>query len=177
MVDGIVQDGLTDAFEKMHMGLCTENLAKTFGINREETDEFAKQSYQKAAKARDNGILAKEIIPVKIAGRKGKPDEIVEVDEEISKVSFEKMPHLNPCFQRDTGTITAANASSINDGAAACILMSEAAVKKYNCTPLAKVIAYADAAIDPIDFGIAPAYAIEKVTMTNLFLFKLYISL
>ncbi|KAH9389904.1 Acetyl-CoA acetyltransferase, mitochondrial [Tyrophagus putrescentiae] len=160
MVDGIVQDGLTDAFEKIHMGLCTENLAKTFAINREDTDEFAKQSYLKAAKARDSGILAKEITPVKIPGRKGKPDEIVEVDEEISKVSFEKMPHLNPEIRAPSPL---PNASSINDGAAACILMSEAAVKKYNATPLAKVIAYADAAIDPIDFGIAPAYAIEKL--------------
>ena len=144
------------------MGLCAENLAKIFGISREDTDEFAKQSYLKAIKARDTGILAKEIVPVVISGRKGKPDITVQDDEEISKVNFEKMPYLNPVFQKD-GTITAANASSLNDGAAACVLMSESAVKQFNAIPLAKVIAYADAAVEPIDFGIAPSAAIEKV--------------
>lgn len=168
MVDGVVQDGLTDAFDKIHMGLCTENLAKTFSITREDTDEFAKQSYTRAGKARDAGLLAKEIVPVVIPGRKGKPDITVRDDEEIAKVNFEKMPYLSPCFQKD-GTITAANASSLNDGASACILMSESAVKKYNVTPLAKVIAYADAAVDPIDFGIAPAYAIEKLLSKTRF--------
>ena len=163
MIDGVVQDGLTDAYDKLHMGVCTENLAKTFGITREETDEFAKQSYMRAGKARDSGILAKEIVPVVIPGRKGKPDITVRDDEEIAKGNFEKMPYLSPCFQKETGTITAANASSLNDGAAACVLMSESAVKKYNATPIAKVIAYADAAVEPIDFGIAPAFAIEKV--------------
>lgn len=162
MVDGVVQDGLTDPFNKIHMGLCTENLARTFAISREDTDEFAKLSYTRAAKARDSGLLTKEIVPVVIAGRKGKADITVRDDEEIAKGNFEKMPYLSSCFQKD-GTITAANASSLNDGAAACVLMSEAAVKKYNVSPIAKVIAYADAAVDPIDFGIAPAYAIDKV--------------
>lgn len=162
MIDGVVNDGLTDAFDNLHMGVCTENLAKKSGITREESDEYAKQSYLRAAKARDSGVHLKEIVPVVIPGRKGKPDLVVKEDEEISKVNFEKMPYLNGVFQKD-GTITAANASTLNDGAAACVLMSEAAVKKYNVKPLAKVVGYADAAIEPIDFGIAPAYAIEKV--------------
>lgn len=146
------------------MGLCTENLAKTFGITRDDTDEFAKQSYVRAMKSRDNGIHSLEIVPVVIPGRKGKPDVTVKDDEEISKVNFDKMPYLNPVFQKD-GTITAANASSLNDGAAACILMSETAVNKYHVSPIAKVIGYADAAVEPIDFGIAPSYAIEKVCL------------
>ena len=162
LTDGVVRDGLTDAFDQIHMGLCTENLAQTFQITREDTDEFAKQSYQRAAKAKENGIHAKEIVPVVIAGRKGKPDVTVTDDEEIAKVNFDKMPFLNPVFKKE-GTITAANASSLNDGAAACILMSESAISKYNVTPMAKVLGFADAAIEPKDFGIAPAYAIEKV--------------
>lgn len=166
MIDGVVDDGLTDAFDKTHMGVFTESLAKKFGITREETDEFAKTSYLRAAKARDSGVHQKEIVPVVIAGRKGKPDLVVKEDEEIGKVNFEKMPYLNGAFQKD-GTITAANASSLNDGAAACVLMSETAVKKYSVIPLAKVVGYADAAIEPADFGIAPAFAIEKVTFAS----------
>ena len=161
-MDGVVRDGLTDAYDQMHMGLCTENLAQTFNITREETDDFARQSYQRAAKARDNGIHSKEIVPVVIPGRKGKPDVTITDDEEIGKVNFDKIPYLNPVFRKD-GTITAANASSLNDGAAACILMSETALSKYGYTPMAKVIGLADAAIEPKDFGIAPAYAIEKL--------------
>ncbi|OTF74475.1 acetyl-CoA acetyltransferase, mitochondrial-like protein, partial [Euroglyphus maynei] len=162
LVDGVVRDGLTDAYDQIHMGLCTENLAQTFNITREETDEFARQSYQRAAKARDNGIHSKEIVPVVIPGRKGKPDVTINDDEEIGKVNFDKIPYLNPVFRKD-GTITAANASSLNDGAAACILMSETALSKYDYAPMAKVISFADAAIEPKDFGIAPAYAIEKI--------------
>ncbi|KAH9426486.1 acetyl-CoA acetyltransferase A, mitochondrial-like [Dermatophagoides pteronyssinus] len=162
LVDGVVRDGLTDAYDQIHMGVCTENLAQTFNITREETDEFARQSYQRAAKARDTGIHAKEIVPVIIPGRKGKPDVTVTDDEEIGKVNFDKIPYLNPVFRKD-GTITAANASSLNDGAAACILMSETALSKYDYQPMAKVIGFADAAIEPKDFGIAPAYAIEKL--------------
>lgn len=144
------------------MGLCTEKLAQTFGITRVDSDEFAKQSYCRAAKAKENGIHAKEIVSVVIPGRKGKPDITVTDDEEIAKVNFDKMSYLNPVFKKD-GTITAANASSLNDGAAACILMSETAVSKFNATPMAKIIGFADAAVEPIDFGIAPAFAIEKV--------------
>lgn len=162
LVDGVVRDGLTDAYDQIHMGLCTESLAQTFGITREETDDFAKQSYQRAAKAKENGIHAIEIVPIVIPGRKGKPDITLTDDEEIAKVNFDKMRFLNTVFKKD-GTITAANASSLNDGAAACILMSETAIDKYNVTPLAKVLAYSDAAIEPKDFGIAPAYAIEKL--------------
>lgn len=162
MQDGILHDGLTDPYDKIHMGVCTENLAKTYGITREETDEFAKQSYMRSTTARDTGIHALEIVPVVIPGRKGKPDVTVSVDEEISNCAFEKMPYLNTVFKKD-GTITAANASKLSDGAAACLLMSETAVSKYNVTPMAKVVGYADAAIEPMDFGIAPAFAVEKV--------------
>lgn len=144
------------------MAVCTEALAKKLNITREASDQFAKQSYLKSAQARDNGTLSKEIAPVTIKGKKGKADSVVAEDEEIARVNFDKIPLLNPVFVKD-GTITAANASSLNDGAAACVLMSEEAVKKFGLKPLAKVVDYADAAIEPVDFGIAPVAAIEKV--------------
>ncbi|KPM05835.1 acetyl-CoA acetyltransferase, mitochondrial-like protein [Sarcoptes scabiei] len=168
LVDGVIRDGLTDAYDNIHMGLCAEKLAQTYGISREDSDAFAKQSYHKAAKAKEMGLHDKEIVSVVIPGGKRKSDITVVEDEEIAKVNFDKMPYLNPVFQKD-GTITAANASSLNDGAAACILMSEVALNKYQITPLAKVLDFADAATEPKDFGIAPAYAIEKLlSKTNV---------
>jgi len=161
--DGIVLDGLTDVYKKIHMGLCTENLAQKYEVSREQQDQFAVQSYTRSAKAAESGIFTQEIVPVTIPGKRGKPDVTVTEDEEFKKANFDKFPSLNAVFKRDGGTITAANASSLNDGSAATVLMSEKAVQKFGVKPLAKIIAFADAAVDPVDFGIAPAYAIPKV--------------
>ena len=133
-------------------------------ITRDDQDEYCIRSYKRAQDAAAKGLLAKEIVPVTIPGKRGKPDVVVSEDEEIKKVVFEKVKSLNPAFKKDgTGTITAANASTINDGAAAVVLASVAAVKKYDLKPLAKVVAYADAATESIDFPIAPAAAVQKV--------------
>ncbi|XP_054156422.1 acetyl-CoA acetyltransferase, mitochondrial-like [Oppia nitens] len=160
--DGIVLDGLTDAYSKTHMGLCTEGLAAKYGVTREAQDQFAIESYRRCA--RSAGLFKEEIVPVLIPGKRGRPDITVIEDEEYKKVNFDKIPSLAPVFKKDgTGTITAANASSLNDGAAACVLMSAKALTKFRAKPLAKVIAYADAGVQPEDFGIAPAYAVPKV--------------
>lgn len=161
--DGIIVDGLTDVYNAKHMGECAENLAKKFNITREQQDDFAKQSYSRSASAIKKGIFSSEIVPVTIPGKRGKPDLVVNEDEEVNKANFEKFATLNPVFIRNGGTITAANASSLNDGAAACVLVSQKFLDSHDLKPLAKVISYADAAVEPIDFGIAPAYAIPKV--------------
>ncbi|CAG2107500.1 unnamed protein product [Medioppia subpectinata] len=164
LADGIVVDGLTDAYSQTHMGLCTEALAAKYGITRAAQDEFAATSYKRSARAATAGAFKAEIVPVTIAGKRGKPDVTVTDDEEYKKVNFERMSSLAAVFKKDgTGTITAANASTLNDGAAAAVLMSAAAVKKFGVKPLAKVVAYADAGVEPADFGIAPAYAVPKV--------------
>lgn len=164
LADALLVDGLLDPFKNGHSGDCAENTAKVQNITREEQDDYCIRSYKRAQEAAAKGLLAKEIVPVTIAGKRGKPDVVVSEDEEYKKVVFEKVKSLNPAFKKDgTGTITAANASTINDGAAAVVLASEAAVKKYDLKPLAKVIAYADAATESIDFPIAPAAAVQKV--------------
>jgi acetyl-CoA C-acetyltransferase len=165
LADGLLVDGLLDPFKNGHSGDCAENTAKVQGISRDEQDEYAIRSYKRAQDAASKGLLAKEIVPVTIPGKRGKPDTVITEDEEYKKVVFDKVKSLNPAFKKDgTGTITAANASTISDGAAAVVLASEAAVKKYNLKPLAKVIAYADAAMESIDFPIAPAAAAQKVS-------------
>lgn len=163
MLDAIVIDGLTDSFKGIHMGVCAESTASKYQITREQQDKYAIESYKRSAAAAKDGIFAKEIVPVTIVGTRGKPNTIVSEDEEYKKVNFDKLPTLNTVFKKDGGSITAGNASTINDGAAATVLASEEAVSKYNLKPLAKIIAYADTATDPIDFPIAPALAIPKV--------------
>ncbi|XP_039600447.1 acetyl-CoA acetyltransferase, mitochondrial [Polypterus senegalus] len=162
MEDLIVKDGLTDVYNKFHMGVCAENTAKKSSISREEQDAFAINSYNRSKAAWEKGILEKEIVQVSIP-QKGKPDIIVKEDEEYKRVDFSKVPKLKAVFQKENGTVTAANASTLNDGAAALVLMTANAAKRLNATPLAKIIAFADAAVDPIDFPIAPAYAVPKV--------------
>lgn len=115
--DAIVNDGLTDSFNKIHMGLCAENTASKYGFSREDQDDYAIKSYTRSAKAASDGIFGKEIIPVVIPGKRGKPDVIVSEDEEYKKVNFDKLKTLATVFKKDGGTITAANASSLNDGA------------------------------------------------------------
>lgn len=163
LLDSLVYDGLTDAYKKIHMGNCAENTAKKFNIKREEQDDFAINSYKKTAESVKSGLFEKEIVPVTIPGKKGKPDIIVKEDEEYKRVNFDKLRSIPTFFQREGGTITAANASTINDGAAACVLMTTKAAEKYKVKPLARIVGFADAAVEPIDFPIAPAYAMPKV--------------
>ncbi|KAG8177001.1 hypothetical protein JTE90_006946 [Oedothorax gibbosus] len=163
LLDSLVYDGLTDAYKKFHMGVCGENSAKKLNISRQEQDDFAINSYKKTAKSSESGLFAKEIVPVKIPGKKGKPDTLVDTDEEYKRVNFDKVPQLPTVFQKENGTITAANASTINDGAAACVLMTAQAAERMKVKPLARVVGFADAAVEPIDFPISPAFAIPKV--------------
>uniref|UniRef100_A0A0B6ZL73 acetyl-CoA C-acetyltransferase n=1 Tax=Arion vulgaris TaxID=1028688 RepID=A0A0B6ZL73_9EUPU len=160
--DGIVLDGLTDAYNHCHMGNCAENTAKKFNIGRKEQDEFAVRSYKLSQKSAADGIFKTEIVEVQIPQKKGDPITVSE-DEEYKKANFEKFGTLKPAFQKEGGTVTAANSSTLNDGAAALVLMTSQAAKQHGLTPLARIVGFADAAIDPIDFPIAPAYAIPKL--------------
>ncbi|CAF1020005.1 unnamed protein product [Rotaria sordida] len=158
--DGIAKDGLTDAYDRIPMGLCAEKTAKKENITRADQDAFAKQSYERTAKAWKEGKYNAEVVPVTVKTKKG--EVIVKEDEEYKKVDFEKMKTLRTAFLKD-GTITAANASKINDGAAACLLMTRQAAGELGCKPLARIIAFADAETAPVDFSIAPSLAIPKL--------------
>jgi len=163
LVDGIVFDGLTDVYNKFHMGNCGENTAKKLEITREQQDEYAISSYQKSAAAWASGLLKNEITEVTIKGKRGKPDTVISEDEEYKKVNFAKFAKLATVFQREGGTVTAGNASTLNDGAGACVLMTAAAAERHGVKPLARIVGFADAATDPIDFPIAPAFATPKL--------------
>ena len=157
LVDGLSRDGLKDAYDDCAMGVCADATAKKYKISREEQDAFAIQSYKRAAAATESGAMGAEIIPVSIPQRKGDPIMMTE-DEEFKKVMFEKIPKLRAAFTKD-GTVTAANASTINDGAACIILASAKAVKKYDLKPIAKVVSFGDAAHEPKWFTTAPTKA------------------
>lgn len=159
--DIILADGLTDVYNKFHMGMCGENTAATLGITRAEQDDYALRSYNLAAAAFKSGRLAKEIVGVPVPQRKGDPILVTE-DEEIFKVDPKKVPTLRSAFKKD-GTITAANASKLNDGAAALVVVSRAAAERLGLKPLALIRGYADAAKAPIDFPIAPADAVNRI--------------
>lgn len=163
LVDGIVHDGLTDVYNKFHMGNCGENTAKKLGITRAQQDEYAISSYKKSAAAWESGILKSEIVDVTLKGKRGKPDTIISEDEEYKKVNFDKFSKLATVFQREGGTVTAGNASTLNDGAGACVLMTAEAAERHGVKPLARIVGFADAATDPIDFPIAPALATPKL--------------
>uniref|UniRef100_A0AAZ3SNZ2 Thiolase N-terminal domain-containing protein n=1 Tax=Oncorhynchus tshawytscha TaxID=74940 RepID=A0AAZ3SNZ2_ONCTS len=139
MEDLIVKDGLTDVYNKFHMGNCAENTAKNSQISREEQDAYAISSYSRSKAAYESGVLAKEIVPVSIPQR-GKPDVVVSEDEEWRRVDFSKVPKLRAVFQKENGTVTAANASTLNDGAAALVLMTVDAAKRLGVTPLARIV-------------------------------------
>lgn len=158
--DLIILDGLWDVYNQIHMGSCAEVCAKEFKFSREELDEFAINSYKRAINATQSGRFKDEIIPVKVTTKKG--EMIVDKDEEPERVIFEKIPSLKPVFEKD-GVVTAANASSINDGAAALLVMSEEKAKQLGYKPLVEIVAQASAAKAPIDFTTAPADAINKV--------------
>ena len=160
MVDGLSKDGLTDVYNQKAMGVCADATAVKYQISREAQDAFAIDSYQRAAAATAAGFFKDEIVPVSIPQRKGDPMLILE-DEEFKKVSFDKIPGLRPAFTPD-GTVTAANASTINDGAAALILASAEAVSKYGLKPVAKIRGFADAEQEPEWFTTTPTIAAPK---------------
>jgi acetyl-CoA C-acetyltransferase len=167
MVDGIVLDGLTDVYNKFHMGNCAENTAKKMGITRQDQDEFAISSYKRSAEAWKNGVFDSQITAVKIPQKRGKADVIVSEDEEYKRVNFDKFGKLSTVFQKENGTVTAGNASTLNDGGAALVLMTAEAAARLNCKPIARIIGFQDAETDPIDFPIAPALAIPKLLEKN----------
>ena len=158
MFDGMVKDGLTDVYDKVHMGICAETCAKSMEISREEQDAFAIESYNRSAKSWNEGRFEDEVIPVEVPQRKG-DSLIISEDEEYKNVKLEKIPTLRPVFDKE-GTITAANASTLNDGASALILMSSDKAKELNITPIARIKSYADAAQEPKWFTTAPAKAL-----------------
>ncbi|PVX44330.1 acetyl-CoA C-acetyltransferase [Flavobacterium sp. 103] len=160
MVDGMQKDGLTDAYDNNAMGVSADLCAAEYKISREEQDNFAIQSYERSAKAWSEGKFDNEIVPVAVPQRKGEPI-LISKDEEFTNVSLEKIPTLNAVFTKD-GTVTAANASTINDGAAAVILMSEEKAISLGLKPLAYIRGYADAAQEPKWFTTSPAKALPK---------------
>ncbi|MBU2490632.1 MAG: acetyl-CoA C-acetyltransferase, partial [Proteobacteria bacterium] len=159
ITDLMVFDGLYEIFYGYHMGLTAENIARTYGISREEQDQMGVLSHTRARKAITDGLFAGEIVPVTIKGRKG--DTVVDTDERPMDTSMEKMAHLRPVFAKD-GTVTAGNASGINDGAAAVLLMSADKAKEMGLTPMAKIRAFASAGIDPAYMGLGPVPAVRK---------------
>ncbi len=159
LVDGMIKDGLWEVYNNYHMGNAAELCVKEFNFSREEQDRFAVQSYKRSADAVENGRFIDEIVPVEIKTRKGTIN--FDTDEEYTNVKFEKIPSLRPVFDKD-GTVTAANASTINDGAAAVILMSKEKAEELGVKPIAKLIGYGDAAQEPEWFTTAPAKAIPK---------------
>ena len=158
LIDGMVKDGLTDVYNKVHMGNCAEICAKEMNISREEQDSFAVESYNRSTKSWEDGKFSEEIVPVSVPQRRG-DDIIISEDEEYKNVKLEKIPALRAVFDKE-GTITAANASTLNDGASAVVLMSASKAKEMGITPLAKIIAYADAAHEAEWFTTAPAKAV-----------------
>ncbi len=160
MEDGMQKDGLVDAYEKVAMGVCADECATEYNFSREDQDNFAIESYTRSAQAWSEGKFADEIVPVEIPQRRGEPV-IFSEDEEYKNVKMEKIPALRAAFTKD-GTVTAANASTINDGGAALVLMSADKAKELNITPIAKIRSYADAAHEPKWFTTAPAKALPK---------------
>lgn len=161
MVDSMVYDGLTDVFNQYHMGITAENLVEQYGISREEQDTFAVNSQQKAVRAQQNGEFDSEIVPVSIPQRKGEPIVVTKDEGVRENVSVEKLSRLRPAFKKD-GTVTAGNASGINDGAAMILVMSEDKAKELNIEPLAVLDGFGSHGVDPSIMGIAPVGAVEK---------------
>jgi len=160
VVDGLLVDGLTDVYDQQHMGTCGDLCATEYNFTREDQDNFAIASYNKSAEAWKKGNYNNEVVPVEIPQRRGEPILFSE-DEEYKNVKMEKIPTLRPVFNKE-GTVTAANASTLNDGAAALVIMSAEKAKELNLKPLAKIKGYADAAQEPKWFTTAPAKALPK---------------
>ena len=158
MVDGMVKDGLTDVYGQVHMGVCADKCATEYNISREDQDNFAIESYKRAAAAWDAGKFDEEIVPVEVPQRRG-DSIVVSKDEEFTNVKMEKIPALRAVFTKE-GTVTAANASTLNDGASALVLMSKEKAEELGVTPIAKIVGYGDAAQDPEWFTTAPSKAV-----------------
>ena len=160
LTDGIQKDGLTDSYDQNAMGVCADACATKYSFSREEQDQYAIQSYKRSANAWKLGQFDDEVVPIEVQQRKGNPI-IIKEDEEFKNVQFDKIASLRPAFTKE-GTVTAANASTLNDGAGALLLMSEKKAKELGLTPIAKIISYADAAQEPKWFTTAPAKALPK---------------
>lgn len=160
LVDGLLKDGLFEAYYKFPMGNCADNTAREMCISREEQDQYAINSYKRVAQAVESGYFKNEIVPVELPQRKGDPL-LFDTDEEYKNVKFDKIPSLRPVFSKE-GTVTAANASTINDGAAAMVLMSKEKADALGIKPIAKIRGFGDAAQDPIWFTTSPALAIPN---------------
>ncbi|TYA71697.1 acetyl-CoA C-acyltransferase [Seonamhaeicola marinus] len=160
LIDGMQKDGLVDAYDENAMGVCADACATEYNFSREDQDKFAIQSYQRSAKAWDTGKFDNEVVPVEVPQRRGEPI-LVAKDQEYTNVKIEKIPALRPAFTKD-GTVTAANASTINDGAAALVLMSKAKAEELGLKPLGTIKSYSDAAHEPEWFTTAPAKALPK---------------
>ncbi|KAL0635934.1 Acetyl-CoA acetyltransferase erg10A, mitochondrial [Maublancomyces gigas] len=160
--DGLIKDGLWDVYNQIHMGNCAENTAKNLSITREDQDNYTIESYRRAKAAWDSGAFDEEVVPVTVASRKG--DVVVAKDEEYEAIKIDKIPTLKPAFQRVGGTVTAANSSTLSDGASAVVLGNRAIAEQYGGSSrvLARIVSYADAATKPIDFPLAPTLAIPK---------------
>lgn len=163
VVDGMIKDGLWDPYGDTHMGICAEKCATLYKIDRKAQDEYAIMSYKRAAEAVQAGIFKDEIVPVNVPGPRGQPAKVISEDEEYKNVSFDRLPKLAPAFKTDgTGTVTAGNASTINDGASALVLMRESDAKKRGIKILGRILSFADAAQEPDMFTTTPALAIPK---------------
>jgi len=161
IIDSMIHDGLWDPYDNMHMGNCGDMVAEKYGFTREQQDAFARQSFERAIQAQKAGKFKAEIVPVSVPSRKGDPV-VVEEDEGPKKAQLDKMPSLKGAFSK-TGTVTAANASSINDGAAAMVVCSAAAAKRHGFSVLARIVADSTAAVEPKWFTIAPVQALAKL--------------
>lgn len=162
LVDGIQKDGLFDAYNGEPMGNAAEKCAKDYGFSREAQDDYAVGSYKKAQAAHENGKFKNEIVPVTIKGSRGKPDVVVSVDEEAIRLNEAKLRLARPVFAKSEGTVTAPNASPINDGGAAVVLVSARKLKELGIEPIAKIIGWGEAEREPVDFTVAPSLAVPK---------------
>ncbi|MEO0341423.1 MAG: acetyl-CoA C-acyltransferase [Bacteroidota bacterium] len=160
LIDGLSKDGLTDVYDQVAMGVCADKTAEKYGVSRADQDTYAIRSYERAAATTSAGIFKDEIVAVSVPQRKGDALSVIE-DEEFKRVKFEKIPGLRPAFTKE-GTVTAANASTINDGASALILASKEKVEELGLKPIAKIRGFADAAHDPMFFTTAPTKAAPK---------------
>ncbi|KAF5295943.1 hypothetical protein FQA39_LY12715 [Lamprigera yunnana] len=163
LTDGIVFDGLTDVYNKFHMGNCAENTAKKLGITRQQQDDYAISSYKRSETAHNSKVFDSEVVPVPVPQKRGQPDKVFLEDEEYKRVDFNKFGKLATVFQKENGTVTAGNSSTLNDGASSLILTTPDEAKRLNAKPLARVVDFRDAEIDPIDFPIAPVGAIKDL--------------